>query len=70
MLAQRDAFVNARQARWIAIRQRPDERGIDECKDGDARAEADRQDQDGGYGEDRIPSQLTQGEAEVVQEEI
>ena len=63
-----DALEHADETRGIRIRQRFEQRGIHECENRDAGAQAEREDHDGGRGEPRILPKLADREAKVLRQ--
>ena len=63
-----DRLVDADEPRRIAVRQRPEERGVDEGKDREAGTQPERECQHSRAGEPGVLPQLPQRKAAVLQE--
>ncbi len=61
-----DAFRDVRQARRLPVRQRPDQRGVDDAEDGRAGGDTETKDEHGREGEAGAPAKLARREAQVL----
>ena len=62
------AVLEQDQPLRVGIRQRPQQHGVDHGEDRDVGADAERQREDGGEGEARLPDEEPQRVAEIMKE--